>query len=617
MQSSCGRGAIGARHGVKVSPFDKDFGEEEVVGAGQRLEPTSSSQLRAVAGSEPEPLQCSTNRGGHAEPAKSTALLLLADQIPPRRGAQQRPMTAASQLANPAEWICLASSGFRGVGAGISRRWERRQDNKQDNISNTFLADTTTRIVGGYNAAIRLVKKLQVLTIFPQKFHVGHPTLPTFLLCLEPPQAEAGRQRGHCPAPFVVVVVVVGDAHGRGLPRVVVIASSANGYREACAGLEQVAGWPSVAACVVAIAVVGDAGDRHWEGRWCGVLSDAASVVGVCAGLGPVWSALHWVRAAGTALARTAPLPQHPRRGLVIVGACTAQCGQVPTSQSLSSWSPSSGTWATGGGQCGPAKVQGGSIAVIAVKGAQAWKRQKSVPITEPVVVVIVVIEGPPLSFTQPTSPTAPGYPVKPVGLPFLSCAKMVIKTHYSAFSRTSPTESSTPISSTSARGLRCPSDPVPSLGTNALLLHPRDDDDDHDDVDMGCDGGHLVNGAGAFTLGDGTIHHPAARTPDRDDDDNTGCDRGHSALVPVSHTPPTTTTTRARRAVCTSTGPSHPRSPLSFAPPMTTTSDPTAAAPTVWSNDDSSGSDEGDSDAPAAAPNPDDNGSEGSRISR
>ncbi|KAH9010735.1 hypothetical protein EDB85DRAFT_2232952 [Lactarius pseudohatsudake] len=278
----------------------------------------------------------------------------------------------------------------------------------------------------------------------------------------------------------------------------------------------------------------------------------------------------------------------------------------------------------------------GGSIAVIAVEGAQAWKWQKSVPITEPVVVVIVVIEGPPLSFTQPTSPTAPGCaclqpptdPVKPVGLPFLSCAKTVIKTLYSAFSRTSPTESSTPISSTSARGLRRPSDPVPSLGTNvdppfippslsALLLHPWDDDHDHDDVDTGCDGGHLVNGAGAFTLGDGTIHHPAARTPNRDDDDDTGRDRGHSALVPVSHTPPTTTMTRARRAVCTSTGPSHPRSPLSFAPPMTTTSDPTAAAPTVWSNDDSSGSDEGDSDAPAAAPNPDDNGSEGSRISR
>ncbi|KAH9077654.1 hypothetical protein EDB83DRAFT_2345128 [Lactarius deliciosus] len=78
--------------------------------------------------------------------------------------------------------------------------------------------------------------------------------------------------------------------------------------------------------------------------------------------------------------------------------------------------------------------------------------------------------------------------------------------------SRTSPTESSTTISSM------------------ALLLHPRDDDDDHDDVDTGCYGGHPVNGAGALTLGDRTIHHPAARTPDRDDDDDTGRDRGHSA---------------------------------------------------------------------------------------
>lgn len=34
-------------------------------------------------------------------------LVFLAAQVPPRRGAQQRPMPAASQLANPAEeWIC-------------------------------------------------------------------------------------------------------------------------------------------------------------------------------------------------------------------------------------------------------------------------------------------------------------------------------------------------------------------------------------------------------------------------------------------------------------------------------------------------------------------------------
>ncbi|KAH8986952.1 hypothetical protein EDB86DRAFT_2832486 [Lactarius hatsudake] len=106
-------------------------------------------------------------------------------------------------------------------------------------------------------------------------------------------------------------------------------------------------------------------------------------------------------------------------------------------------------------------------------------------------------------------------------------------------------------------RGVHCPSDSVPSLGTNgtfvpslsALLLHPRDDDD-YDDVDTGCYGGHPVNGAGALTLGDRTIHHPAARTPDRDDDDDTGRDRGHSAPTPVPRAPPTTTTTtRARRA--------------------------------------------------------------------
>ncbi|KAH8981947.1 hypothetical protein EDB86DRAFT_2973634, partial [Lactarius hatsudake] len=154
--------------------------------------------------------------------------------------------------------------------------------------------------------------------------------------------------------------------------------------------------------------------------------------------------------------------------------------------------------------------------------------------------------------------------------------------------------------------GMHCPSDSVPSLGTNgtfipslsALLLHSRDDDDDHDDVDTGCYGGHPVNGAGALTLGDRTIHHPAARTPDRDDDDDTGRDRGHSAPGPHPSTT-TTTTTRARRAVCTSTSTSH-CGPLSFAPSMTTSmrrrANPAAAAPTVRSNEDSSGSDEGDS---------------------
>ncbi|KAH9000990.1 hypothetical protein EDB83DRAFT_2324569 [Lactarius deliciosus] len=154
------------------------------------------------------------------------------------------------------------------------------------------------------------------------------------------------------------------------------------------------------------------------------------------------------------------------------------------------------------------------------------------------------------------------------------------------------------------------------SLGTNgalipsllALLLRPQDGDDGHNDR------------PGVLTLGNWTIYHPAARTPDLNDDDNMGRGREHSALAPVSCAPlATTTTTRAWRAVCTSTSPSHLCTIICtpYDDFKETKSEPAAAAPTVQSNDNSSGSDEGDSNAPAAAPNPDDNASKGSRIFR
>ncbi|KAH9031008.1 hypothetical protein EDB85DRAFT_1389014 [Lactarius pseudohatsudake] len=56
----------------------------------------------------PNPCRFSAAQIGADMQNLPSPLLLLADQIPQRRGAQQRLMAAASQLANPAEWICPA-----------------------------------------------------------------------------------------------------------------------------------------------------------------------------------------------------------------------------------------------------------------------------------------------------------------------------------------------------------------------------------------------------------------------------------------------------------------------------------------------------------------------------